>query len=110
MLIKLSGGVKADIDQLKITVGSRFLRYYFSDAYDKGEVTEIDDKYVVVDFVDTVRRFEIVKVTLVFGGGNDEHLMTHSEGELIKDFRGNNEISPCIDTLEDLLDFDKWMV
>lgn len=115
MLIKLDAGVSADLDDVKqdLKVGSTVLRYVYTEAYDKGEVTEIDGDQVTVDFADTVRAFEKAKIALVYGNGHDEHWAVFEEGKMLKDFRGNRGKTtdmPQINTLEDLLDFDKWMV
>lgn len=111
MLIKLvCGGPETDISALKAEVGARFLRYILDGAYDKGEVIEIRDDLIVVDFTDTVRSFPHYTVTLVHDAANGEHLMCYGEGELLKDFRGKKTNNPRVETVEDLLDFDNWMV
>jgi hypothetical protein len=111
MLIKLNGGVQQDPRGFVVEAGMKFLRYLRDGSYDKGEVVEITDREIVVDFLDMIRSFPRSEVTLVFGEGNDEHLMFLGEGTMIKDFRGTGRAPvPQFDTFEDLLDFDKWMV
>jgi hypothetical protein len=109
MLIKLAGGVTTNLRELKIEVGATFLRYLSCGAYDKGEVVKVDGPTVVVDFMDSVRSFPAAEVTLVYGSAH-EHLMFCGEGELTKDFSQKARDTPQIDSLEDLLDFDQWMV
>lgn len=112
MLIKLSGGVKAELSDIKqeLQVGCPVLRYTYSKAYDKGEVAEINGDEVIVDFVDTVRRFEKNSIGFVYGNGQDEHWAVFEDGDIVKDYRGKLTPPPNIQSLEDLLDFDKWMV
>jgi hypothetical protein len=112
MLIKLGGGVKADLEEVKqeLKVGSPVLRYVLNESYDKGEVVEIEEGQVVVDFVDTVRKFDKLAIGLVYGNGKEEHWAVFEEGTVLKDFRGKAQTVPKIEKLEDLLDFDKWMV
>jgi hypothetical protein len=109
MLIKLAGGVKAKPGDLKAEIGALFHRYMRCGAYDKGEVVEIKGERIVVDFLDSVREFNLSIITLVYGGGS-EYLMCCDEGTVLKDYRSRQMIPPQDYSLEDLLDFDKWMV
>jgi hypothetical protein len=102
---------KTSVLQHKPAVGDKFLRYFMDDLYSKGEVVEVDSEWITVDFGDTVKRFQCATCTLVFNASNLSHLMTCSDGELVRDYRDNVPQSQTdIDDIEDLLDFAKWMV
>lgn len=110
MLIKICEGTSLDTLETKIEAGAMFLRYLLPNVYDRGEVTEVQNGHVTVDFADTIRQFAVADITLVFGGHHGEHLMTRSDGTVLKDFRQTHTELPARDgmALEDLLDFDKW--
>ena len=112
MLIKLDSREHIDVGVLtkKIAVGSEVFRYIFSEAYDKGDVVKIEDSVVTVDFSDTIRSFDSHAFTLVFGNGRDEHWAVFNEGVILEDFRGKKIPPQKIESLNDLLDFDNWMV
>lgn len=113
MLIKICEGI--DLESInsasRIVEGQTFLRYLLPNVYDRGEVTEVLNGHVTVDFADTIRQFAVTDITLVFGPPHGEHLMTRSDGTVLKDFRQTHTDLPAHEgvTLEDLLDFDKWL-
>ena len=83
-------------------VGDMFLRYFYDDIYAKGEVTEVDPEWITVDFGDTVKRFPAASCTLVFNASNLSHLMTCSEGEMVRDYRDEATPVEGIEDFEDL--------
>jgi hypothetical protein len=109
VLIKICEGTSLDSLPTKIEPGTVFLRYLYPDVYDRGDVTEVNGNKITVDFADTIREFTLDEVTLVYGGVHGEHLMSRADGTLLKDFRQTHQNVPQVESLEDLLNFDKWL-
>lgn len=95
-------------DATGISIGSLFYRYYpeLDNAFDRGQVTEVESITVLVDFGDTIMRYDIGQVAYVVNScSQSEHFMACCSGELVSDFRSNPEIIPSsIEGFEDLLD------
>jgi hypothetical protein len=99
MLIKIG-------DHSGLVLGRSIFRYLLPDrsAYDKGPVVEITDLHVVVDFGDTIRRFNKQQVSLVMDAYTaDEYFMTIVEGEMMQDFR-EHHLPVTDDSLDDFSD------
>ena len=105
MLYDLRANCKKGVLQHKPQVGDKFLRYFFDDLYAKGEISEISEEWITVDFGDTIQRFRSASCTLVFNASNLSHLMTCLDGELVRDFRDHPD-----ESVDDDDDFSKWMV
>ncbi len=88
-------------------IGGVFLKYFYQNCYDKGEVVKATDAIINVDFGDTEYEFDVAEVSRVYSAGHSEHLMTCSPGRLVRDYRTN---PPKVMEIEDLLDFDKWLI